>query len=129
MESLRSEVATLRHTELFEQAILRGSLITEQQETSAGDIDSIMQSMMGLSPTDPSAASFIPAAVSPMQPPPVPKFEPFSAVDPSFGESLGTPPFSSTPFFKRGAGFDTSPLAASTPGRRSTRLKVKTRRP
>jgi hypothetical protein len=47
MANLRKEVRRLEEDELFEQTILRGSEIEQQeQQPSSGDIDAIMKSIM-----------------------------------------------------------------------------------
>ncbi len=46
MDNLRREVRLLQENDLFEQTVLRGSLVTDEQQPSS-DIDAIMRSMMG----------------------------------------------------------------------------------
>jgi hypothetical protein len=43
---LRDEVRKLRENELFEQALLRGSQVGLDYQTTSGDIDAIMRSML-----------------------------------------------------------------------------------
>ena len=124
LSSLRCYVERLEENDLFEQTILRGSLITEKQPPSSGDIDTIMQSMMNLSS-------------EPTSPRPVVA----SAFDPDLDNNHTTTaehpfdvptraPFTSTPVFQ-GLGFDMSRLTDTgsvLPGRRSSRIKARTRR-
>ncbi|KAI0685805.1 hypothetical protein BC835DRAFT_492599 [Cytidiella melzeri] len=124
MKNLRKAVQKLQDDELFEQRILRGSLVTGQEQVASGDIDSIMRSMMNLSPSVPSA----PSTAAATNPPPTPSNGGPTAADLSFGEpiSMGPPPLPGAPFFNLGS--DMNPMT-STPGRRSTRLKLNTRKP
>lgn len=118
MYNLRKEVKRLQEDALFEQTVLRGSLIPEQQQPSAKDIDSILQSMMGTA-ISPAA---VPSTSAPVSRPddflstkPLPDF-------PSPG--LADASFSPDGLFARMASSTSTP----TIGRRSTRNKAKTRR-
>jgi len=52
MQKLRTQIKKLQDNELFEQAILKGSQVGQDNLTPTGDIDTIMQSM--LEPDHPS---------------------------------------------------------------------------
>lgn len=46
MQNLRVQMRKLQENELFEQAILKGSQVGQDNLTPTGDIDTIMQSML-----------------------------------------------------------------------------------
>lgn len=133
---LRKAVQRLQDDEIFEQRILRGSLVTEQEQPYSGDIDSIMRSMMNLtSNTSSTSAPHTNTPGTTMQPP----FTPINGdlgladADLSFDPplippitSMGPPPLPT--FLDLGPNTDMNPMT-STPGRRSTRLRTNTRRP
>lgn len=138
LELLRSAVKRVKDDELFEQRLMRGSLaITDQRQAPSGDIDSIMRSMMNLSP---SSAANEPSS-SDARNDPQPPYTPImmngglpSAADLSFDppsfppiEPMGPPPLPA--FLDLGPNTDMNPMMTSTPGRRSTRLRTNTRRP
>lgn len=50
MENLRNAVKKLQEEELYEQIMLRGTQITDVQQPSSNNIDTIMQSIMGPPP-------------------------------------------------------------------------------
>ena len=120
MANLRRQVQLLEENYLFEQTIIRGSLVTEQQTPPSNDIDSIMRSMMNLSSN--------PANDPPVNPP----SERSNGVGVHNVADLTVEPTSfahpTTPLFRMPATMETG----ETPGvlgRRSTRLKIKPRRP
>ena len=136
MNNLRRQVQQLEENVLFEQTVLRGSLVTEQHELPSGDIDAIMRSMMNLtSNTSSTSAPHTNTPGTTMQPP----FTPINGdlgladADLSFDPplippitSMGPPPLPT--FLDLGPNTDMNPMT-STPGRRSTRLRTNTRRP
>ena len=51
MDNLRAAVASVEENELFEQTILRGSLVGLARQSTSNNIDTLMQSMMPRSMT------------------------------------------------------------------------------
>lgn len=110
MLNLRQEVRNLEENNMFEQTVLRGSLVTEERQPTA-DIDAIMRSMMG-----PEISITYPLNNGPFSP--KPSFPP-----PSIAQS-------STAMFQDFIIEPTSPIA-STPAasKLRPRSKGKARRP
>lgn len=57
MQNLREAVRQLEEDEHFEQAMLRGTQVVQQQPAISGDLDVIMQSLMMTTPKAPPAFS------------------------------------------------------------------------
>ena len=53
MQNLREAVRQLEEDEHFEQAMLRGTQVVQQQPATSGDLDAIMQSLMMAAPKPP----------------------------------------------------------------------------
>jgi hypothetical protein len=118
MQNLRAQVKRLQEDALFEQTVLRGSLIAEEQQPSSKDIDAILRSMMGTA-IGPSIAQNITGSASVhndlLFPKPLPDLPSPGLADASFSPDV---------MFAHMAASTSTPAT----GRRLTRNKGKFRR-